>query len=174
MRENRQVEVAYVNAHLVKSGRQVRVLVDSGNLVGDLVSKAFVDSLGLTYRPDRRPIATASTEGRLMSIGVCDPLQLKVQGLDRVFPARPLVVGALPGNERRPGRPRAEQVRPSVQCPGRGAANRRPSYGPTTPGTSGRETTGTREAKWTRTPGGSQGRTGAQPRRQPGDVAPKH
>ena len=75
LRENRRVEVAYVDAHLVKSGRQVRVLVDSGNLVGDLVSKRFADSLGLTYRPDSQPIATASTEGRLMSIGVCDPLQ---------------------------------------------------------------------------------------------------
>ncbi len=42
-RENRRAEVAYVDAHLVQSSRQVRVLVDSGNLVGHLVSKEFVD-----------------------------------------------------------------------------------------------------------------------------------
>ncbi len=56
LKENRRVEVAYVDAHLVKSGRQVRILVDSGNLVGDLVSKRFANSLGLTYRPNADPL----------------------------------------------------------------------------------------------------------------------
>ncbi len=93
--KNRPVEVAYVDAHLVRSGRQVRVLVDSGNLVGDLVSKAFADSLGLQYKPDCRPIATASTEGQLMAIGECNPMQLKVKGLDQVFTVQPLVVEGL-------------------------------------------------------------------------------
>ncbi len=95
MKENRRLEVAYVDAHLVESGRQVRVLVDSGNLVGDLVSKAFADRMGLPYRPDSRPIATASTEGQLMGVGECEPLQLKIRGLDPVFTVRPLVVEGL-------------------------------------------------------------------------------
>ena len=43
LKENRRLEVAYVDAHLVENGRQVRVLVDSGNLAGDLVSKAFAE-----------------------------------------------------------------------------------------------------------------------------------
>ena len=70
-------------------------MVDSGNLVGDLLSKAFADRMGLPYHPDSRTIATASTEGQLMTIGVCGPLQLKVQGLDPVFTVRPLVVEGL-------------------------------------------------------------------------------
>ena len=81
LKENRQLEVSYVDAHLVESGLQVRVLVDSGNLVGDLVSKAFADWMGLPYLPDSRPIATASTEGQLMAVRECGPLQLKIRGL---------------------------------------------------------------------------------------------
>ena len=95
LKENCRLEVAYVDAHLVKSCQPVRVLVDSGNLVGDLVSKAFADRMGLPYQPDSRPIATASTEGRLMTVGECGPLQLKVRGLDPVFTMQPLVVEGL-------------------------------------------------------------------------------
>ena len=50
--ETQPVEVAYVDARLVNSSWQVRVLVDSGNLVGDLLSKAFADNLGLQYRTE--------------------------------------------------------------------------------------------------------------------------
>ena len=68
LKENRRSEVAYVDAYLGKSDRWVRVMVDSGNLVGDLVFKAFADRTGLPYRLDSQPIVTASTEGQLMTV----------------------------------------------------------------------------------------------------------
>ena len=86
-----------MDVQLVGSRQRVRILVDTGNLVGDLVSKALEDSLRLQYRPDCWPIAMASTEGQLMAIGVCNPMQLKVKGLDRVFTVQPLVVEGLSG-----------------------------------------------------------------------------
>ena len=93
--KNRPAEVAYMDPRLINSSRKVRVLVDSDNLVGDLVSRAFADCLGLRYRPDRQPIATALTESQLMAIGECDPMQMKVAGLDRIFTVRPMVVEGL-------------------------------------------------------------------------------
>ena len=85
LKENRWSEVVYVEAYLGKSDQRVRIMVDSGNLV----SKEFADWTGLPYRPDSQPIATASTEGQLMTVGECDPLQLRIQGLDSVFTVRP-------------------------------------------------------------------------------------
>ena len=91
----RATKMAYVEAYLRGSNQPAGVTVDSENLVGDLVSKAFADSLGLQYRPDRSLTDTLPKGGRLKAVGVCDPMQIRLAGIDRAFMMRPLVVDGL-------------------------------------------------------------------------------
>ncbi len=77
--------MAYVEAYLIESTQPAQIMVDSGNLVGNLVSKAFADSLGLKYRPSCHVINTVSKEVQLKAVGVCNPMRMQVLGFNSVF-----------------------------------------------------------------------------------------
>ena len=46
-----------------------KTLIDSGNLVSDLISREFADLAGLQYEPERKKVGTAAKGGSMSIVG---------------------------------------------------------------------------------------------------------
>ena len=88
-------QTAYVWGQLGHWGAAIKVMVDSGNLVGDLVSEELALELQLPYDPQSRKICTAATGGGAEIVGQCRPMTLYVAGLKEGLVFHPWVVRGL-------------------------------------------------------------------------------
>ena len=53
-----------------------KLMVDSGNLVGDLMYEVFAQDLGIESRPCSRRINTTAAAGDVQVVGRCRPVAL--------------------------------------------------------------------------------------------------
>ena len=72
---NRQ-GLAYVWGLMGLPGGLARIMIDSGNLVGDVVSEEFAWQANLAGEPCQKEIETAAAAGKMQIIGRCYPIRL--------------------------------------------------------------------------------------------------
>ena len=65
--------------------------IDSGNLVGDIVSEEFACWVGMSGEPCRRKVETAATVRMLLIVRQCKPVSLKITGIETEFEIHPWV-----------------------------------------------------------------------------------
>ena len=88
---------AYVWGRLGGQAEYVKIMIDSGNTVGDLVSEEFARRLGLEGDEVRDHIAvpTAATTTTVLVVRRCREMTAKLEGIEGEFTIRPLVVRGL-------------------------------------------------------------------------------
>ena len=88
---------AYVWGHLGPRAEWVKIMIDSGNTVGDLVSEEFAERLGLEGDDIQNPIAvhTTATATTLLAVKRCRGVTARLAGLAGEFTIWPLVVRGL-------------------------------------------------------------------------------
>ena len=88
---------AYVWGRLGTRGEYVKIMIDSGNTVGDLVSEEFAERLGLEGDDIRDHIAvpTAAAATTLLVVKRCRGVTARLAGIAREFTIQPLVVRGL-------------------------------------------------------------------------------
>ena len=74
----------------------VKIMIDSGNTVGDLVSEEFATRIGLEGDDVRDHIAvpTAATATTVLVVKRCQEMTAKLEGIEGEFTIRPLVLGS--------------------------------------------------------------------------------
>ena len=73
-------------------GNLARIMIDSSNLVGDVVSEEFTRQANLTGESCRKEIKTATTAGKMQIIGRCHPVKLRIAGIETSFEIQPWIV----------------------------------------------------------------------------------
>ena len=88
---------AYVWGRLGGRAEYVKIMIDSGNTVGDLVSEEFAEQLGLEGDEVRDHIAvpTAATDTMVLVVRRCQEMTAKLEGIEGEFTIWPLVVRGL-------------------------------------------------------------------------------
>ena len=68
-------------------------MIDSGNLVGDVVSEEFAGQANLAGEPRQKEIETAAAAaGKMQIIRRCYPVKLRIAGIGTPFEIQPWVV----------------------------------------------------------------------------------
>ena len=94
--EYRPSTYAYVRVKVFKKTIIAKMLIDSGNLVSDLISREFADLAGLQYEPERKKVGTAAKGGSVSIVGrLIQPLQLHIENISTPVFLRPYVVEEL-------------------------------------------------------------------------------
>ena len=62
-------------------GSLARIMIDSGNLVGDEVSEEFARQANLASEPCQKEIETTAAGGKMQIIGRCYPVTLRIAGI---------------------------------------------------------------------------------------------
>ena len=88
---NRQ-GLAYVWGLMGLPGGLARIIIDSGNLVGDVVSEEFARQANLAGEPCQKDIETAAAAGKMQIIGRCYPIRLRIAGIGTPFEIQPWIV----------------------------------------------------------------------------------
>ena len=83
---------AYVRIKLFKKTVVAKMLIDSGNLVSDLVSEEFAKLARFQYEPVQRKIGTAAKGGSVSIIGKCKPFKVFVENMPDAVIIQPYVV----------------------------------------------------------------------------------
>ena len=88
---------AYVWGHLGGRAEYVKILIDSGNAVGDLVSEEFAKRMGLDGDEvqDHIAVPTAATATTVLVVRRCREMTTKLDRIEGEFTIRPLVVRGL-------------------------------------------------------------------------------
>ena len=88
---------AYVWGRLGGRAEYVKIMIDSGNTVGELVSEEFARRLGQEGDEVRDHIAvpTAATATTVLVVRQCREMTAKLEGIEGEFNIRPLVVRGL-------------------------------------------------------------------------------
>ena len=88
---------AYVWGRLGGRAEYVKIMIDSGNTVGDLVSEEFARRLGLEGDEvqDHIAVPTAATATTVLVVRRCREMTAKLEGIEGEFTIRPLVVRGL-------------------------------------------------------------------------------
>ena len=88
---------AYVWGRLGGWGEYVKIMIDSGNTVGDLVSEEFTQQMGLDSDKvqDHIAVPTAATATTVLVVKRCQEITAKLEGIEGDFIMRPLVVRGL-------------------------------------------------------------------------------
>ena len=72
----------YVRVKVFKKTIIAKMLIDSGNLVRDLISREFANLAGLQYEPERKKVGTAAKGGSVSIVGrLIQPLQLHIENI---------------------------------------------------------------------------------------------
>ena len=66
-------------------------MIDSGNLVGDLVSEDFARQANLAGKACRKEIETAAAVSKMQIIRRCYPVQLRIAGIGTSFDVQPWI-----------------------------------------------------------------------------------
>ena len=87
----------YVWGHLGTRKEYVKIMIDSGNTVGDLVSEEFAEKLGLEGKDiiDHIAVPTTAAATTLLVVKKCRGVTAMLAGIAREFTIRPLVVRGL-------------------------------------------------------------------------------
>ena len=83
--------LAYVWGLMGLPGSLARIMIDSGNLVRDVVSEDFARQANLTGEACRKEIETAATASKMQIIGRCYPVQLRIAGIGTSFDVQPWI-----------------------------------------------------------------------------------
>ena len=87
---------AYVRVKVFKKTILAKMLIDSGNLVSDLISREFANLAGLQYEPERKKVGTAAKGGSVSIVGrLIQLLQLHIEKISTPVFLRPYVVDEL-------------------------------------------------------------------------------
>ena len=88
---------AYVWGRLGTRAEYVKIMIDSGNTVGDLVSKEFAERLELEGDEvqDHIAVPTAATPTTILVVRQCQEITARLAGIEGEFTIRPLVVRGL-------------------------------------------------------------------------------
>ena len=84
--------LAYVWGLMGLPGGLARIMIDSGNLVGDVVSEEFARQANLAGEACQKEIKTAAAGGKMQIIGRCYPVKLRIAGIGTPFEIQPWVV----------------------------------------------------------------------------------
>ena len=78
-------------------GEYVKIMIDSGNTLGDLVSEEFAQQMGLDGDEvqDYIAVPTAATATTVLVVKRCQEITTKLEGIEGDFIMRPLVVRGL-------------------------------------------------------------------------------
>ena len=87
--------VGYLRAKVFSRNILTKVLIDSGNLFGDLVSEQFAKLLSLKIQGTPRNVGTASANGSVTILGRTSPIKLYFEGLPQPVTIEPYVVKEL-------------------------------------------------------------------------------
>ena len=68
------------------------MLVDSGNLVNDLISEDFATKAGIKFIPTDKQVGTAKKGGSVQIIGKSQPIKLFIKNLSKPIIIRPFIV----------------------------------------------------------------------------------
>ena len=83
--------LAYVWGLMGLPGSLARIMIDSSNLVGDMVSEDFAQQANLAGEACRKEIETAATASKMQIIGRCYPVQLRIAGIGTSFDVQPWI-----------------------------------------------------------------------------------
>ena len=87
---------AYVRVKVFRKPVIAKMLVDSGNLVNDLISAEFADLIKVPYTPtQKQKVGTASKNGSVSIIGQCRPFKIFLENLPKPLTIQPFVVKEL-------------------------------------------------------------------------------
>ena len=100
--------LAYVWGLMGLPGSLARIMIDSGNLVGDVVSEDFARQVNVAGEACRKEIETTAAASKMQIIGRCYPVQLRIAGIGTLFDVQPWIAQ---GNEER-GQPGAAVPEP--------------------------------------------------------------
>ena len=78
---------AYVRVKAHRRPILAKMLVDSGNLVNDLISEEFAKQLKVKFTPINKAVGTASKGGSVQIIGRSQPIQLFIENLGTFKPS---------------------------------------------------------------------------------------
>ena len=84
--------LAYVWDLMGLPGGLARIMIDSGNLVGDVVSEEFAWQANLAGEPCQKEIETAAAAGKMRIIGRCYPIRLRIARIGTPFEIQPWIV----------------------------------------------------------------------------------
>ena len=72
-------------------GSLARIMIDSGNLVGDVVSEEFARQANLASEACRKEIETAATASKMQIIGRCYPVKLRIARIGTSLDVQPWI-----------------------------------------------------------------------------------
>ena len=72
-----------------------KMLVDSGNLVSDLISEEFAQLARVPYEPVQKKVGTAAKGGSVNIIGKCKPFKIFIENVSRAITIQPFIVKEL-------------------------------------------------------------------------------
>ena len=81
----------------MKSGTRVfiKALIDSGNLFGDIMSERLANLLKIKYKPCANKAGTAIANQKVHVLGLAEPFDLILVGLDNPIKVQPYVICSL-------------------------------------------------------------------------------
>ena len=81
----------------MKSGSRVfiKALIDSGNLFGDIMSERLANLLKIKYKPCTNKAGTAVANQKVHVLGLADPFDLVLEGLEDPITIQPYVIRSL-------------------------------------------------------------------------------
>ena len=81
----------------MKSGTRVfiKALIDSGNLFGDIMSERLANLLKIKYKPCTNKAGTAVANQKVHVLGLADPFDLILEGLEDPIKVQPYVIRSL-------------------------------------------------------------------------------
>lgn len=83
---------AYVRVKIFRKPTVVKMLVDSGNLVNDLISEDFARRLKVKYTPVTKHVGTAAKGSSVKIIGRSEKIKLFIENIPRPVVIRPYIV----------------------------------------------------------------------------------
>jgi Reverse transcriptase (RNA-dependent DNA polymerase)/RNase H-like domain found in reverse transcriptase len=83
---------AYVRIKIFKKPIVAKMLIDSGNLVSDLISEEFAKSQRVKSKPIQKTVGTAAKGGSVEIIGQSEPIKIFLENVPRPVIIKPYIV----------------------------------------------------------------------------------
>ena len=86
---------AYVQVKIFRKPIIAKMLVDSGNLVSDLISEEFAKLARVPYEPVQKKVGTAAKGGSVNIIGKCKPFKIFIENVSKAIIIEPFILKEL-------------------------------------------------------------------------------
>ena len=86
---------AYVRVKIFRKPIIAKMLVDSENLVNDLISEEFAKLARVPYEPVQKKVGTAAKGGSVNIIGKCKPFKIFIENVSKAIIIEPFIVKEL-------------------------------------------------------------------------------